>query len=106
MFFIGFFLQFGARVVFSAGASSSVRGILSILSPSMLQVGLTNLGAATEKESYAGLGWDAVTKPELTAIPIISFQEMYGWLILDFFIYLILALYLDNVLKSITLYIA
>jgi hypothetical protein len=30
----------------------------------------------------------------------VSFAQLYGWLILDFFIYLLIGLYLDNVLAS------
>ncbi len=100
-------------------------------------MGLSELGLATQKDSYPGLSWSDVNKldsmgnysfatlsvyqfiswkPLSILTPSIStstiyiynylangtttFAELYGWLILDFFIYLGLAIYCDNVIPS------
>ncbi len=43
MFFLGYFLQMGAGVVYSSNASLLVRDLFALLSPSMLQVTMTRL---------------------------------------------------------------
>ena len=65
----------------------------------MLQVGLSALGTASSKNDYPGLRWNDRNNKNITG-GIVSFNDIYGWLILDFFIYLVLAIYLDNVVKS------
>jgi hypothetical protein len=61
---------------------------------------MLNLGDATQREDSAGLGWDVVNSADATMISAMSFGQLYGWLFLDFLIYLLGALYLDNVLPS------
>eukprot|EP01114_Cavostelium_apophysatum_P020991 TRINITY_DN7191_c0_g1_i5.p1 TRINITY_DN7191_c0_g1~~TRINITY_DN7191_c0_g1_i5.p1 ORF type:complete len:1762 (+),score=405.22 TRINITY_DN7191_c0_g1_i5:86-5371(+) len=100
MFFIGFFLQLAAGIVFATDAPDIVRWIFALVSPSMLQLGLGALGTATSKSSYEGLRWSVRSQPELTSSPGLSFDAMYCWLAADFFVYLLIGLYLDNVLAS------
>jgi hypothetical protein len=60
MFFIGFFLQMGADIVYNSDSEEYQKIILALIPPSLLQIGLNNLGAATERASYAGLSWSDV----------------------------------------------
>jgi len=50
---------------------------------------------------FQGISWEDVDKVPLGGS--ISFSGMYGWLIADFAIYFLLALYLDNVMPSMLL---
>jgi len=100
IFILGFFIQIASAIVYSDSASPTVRNLFSLFSPAVFTVGLQNLGLATEKESYQGLRWSSVNDQEAIPGGVISFAEIYGWLILDFFLYLIIALYLDNVMPN------
>lgn len=100
VFILGFFLLLGGTIVFSVNADNWIRLIFSFFSPTPFSVGLGYLGSATEKEAYPGLSWSEVDNKEVVRGGVISFNQMYGWLILDFFIYLLLALYFDNVIKD------
>lgn len=116
IFIIGFIIQQVAYFVYSIATNGTwewLRPILALFSPSMLSVGLNELGTAVEREGskgkkfislkssqYEGLSWSDITNLSKMTNRVITIQEMYGWLILDFFIYLLLALYLDNVLPS------
>jgi hypothetical protein len=95
VFIIGYFLQLGAAVVYSEKANVNLRNFLALFSPTMLQVGLSALGDATMTDSYPGLSWSSVDDKSVTG-GTMNFNQIYGWIILDFFIYLLLALYLDN----------
>ena len=67
----------GSGVIFAGDPNVHVQNIISLLSPSLLQVGLSNLGAATEKDSSPGLSWDIVNKRELLATSSISFAGKF-----------------------------
>eukprot|EP01117_Protostelium_nocturnum_P005730 TRINITY_DN2068_c0_g1_i1.p1 TRINITY_DN2068_c0_g1~~TRINITY_DN2068_c0_g1_i1.p1 ORF type:complete len:1746 (+),score=587.77 TRINITY_DN2068_c0_g1_i1:107-5344(+) len=95
VFIIGFFMQLVGAIIFNT-SGKGVRAIFSLFSPTILQIGLTNLGAFTSREDDTGLRWSDRNKE----IQNLSFREAYLWLILDFFLYLLIALYLDNVLPN------
>lgn len=102
LFILGFFLLLGAAFIYNSAvnAPAAVRIIFSLFSPSMFQLGLSELGQASSTELSDGIPWSSIGDASILANQSYSFNDMYGWLILDFFIYLLLALYLDNVLPS------
>jgi hypothetical protein len=97
VFIVGFFIQSGGAIVYLKG-DPALKVLFSLFSPSVLQIGLTLLSNATAKDSYPGLSWSDVNKNWPTYD--MSFQKIYLYLVLDSLLYLLLALYLDNVLPS------
>eukprot|EP01114_Cavostelium_apophysatum_P009754 TRINITY_DN2300_c0_g1_i1.p1 TRINITY_DN2300_c0_g1~~TRINITY_DN2300_c0_g1_i1.p1 ORF type:complete len:1800 (+),score=493.64 TRINITY_DN2300_c0_g1_i1:225-5624(+) len=100
VFILGYFLQIGGSIIYSEAADLYLRVIFSLFSPTIFAIALIDLGAATEKSEYPGLRWSIRNDSAATPNGLISYNEMYGWLVLDFFIYLLIALYLDNVVPS------
>lgn len=102
VFIFSFFMLLGAAFIFdkSIGAPKALIIVFSLLSPAMFQLGLSELGTATAKSTYPGLSWSIVSDVNALQNGNYSFADMYAWLILDFFLYLLIALYLDNVLPN------
>ncbi|PRP80817.1 ABC transporter A family member 2 isoform 2 [Planoprotostelium fungivorum] len=95
IFIGGLFLQFGGAAIFQQ-APRGLQILFCFFSPSVFQIGLSNLGAVTTKSDDLGLRWS----DRDTLFQNLSFNQAYGWLILDSLLYLIFALYLDNVLPN------
>jgi ABC-type multidrug transport system fused ATPase/permease subunit len=100
VFILGFFIQLGSTYVFSTIAPRGLRILFSLFSPSLLQVGLSALATATTPGNRPLTWADRDSQSVLGAESTISFNQIYGWLFLDFLLYLVIALYLDNVLPT------
>lgn len=101
IFVLGYFLQLGGSFIFSSPtASEGLKVIFALFSPTIFQVGIVELGEATAREGDKGFSWNDVNNINVNSNGWVTFQDMYLWLFLDFWIYFLLAIYLDNVLPS------
>lgn len=102
IFIIGFFFLLGGAFLFSTSVNAplGVRVLFALFSPSMFELGLNELGSASSSDISVGLRWDQRSSISALQNGNYSFNDMYGWLFLDFVIYFLIALYLDNVLPS------
>lgn len=76
--------------------------IWSIFPPNLLAIGLQYLGDATATKEDQGISWSGRTRcSSADSDCVITMDQIYKWLITTFFLWLLLALYLDNVLKDV-----
>lgn len=105
---IGFIMQ--VSVVAGFPYDSSVSGylpvayIFSFFPPPMLAKGVSDLGSATSAPERTGIRWNQIvsycTNQSYQANCVWPLRDVYCWLMGDFFIYIIIALFLDNVLPD------
>ncbi|KYQ89172.1 ABC transporter A family protein [Tieghemostelium lacteum] len=95
IFLIGIVIQGVASFAFQEDFFVAVRVILSLLPFALLTKGINDLSEASAGSVAVGLRWS-----ERTSNAWFSLQDVYGWFIIDFFVFLIVALYLDNVIQS------
>mmetsp|Transcript_22388 Transcript_22388/g.37501 ORF Transcript_22388/g.37501 Transcript_22388/m.37501 type:complete len:840 (+) Transcript_22388:121-2640(+) len=101
VFLVGLIIQQISSSIYTTTTDDYIRILFSLMPFALLGKGLSDLGTMSAKESDSGMRWsqrfDATV---VTSDNVLSMHELYLWLILDFFIYLILALYLDNVIPG------
>eukprot|EP01132_Coremiostelium_polycephalum_P010315 gene10315-12659_t len=96
IFLVGILIQGIASFAFQEDFFVAVRVILSFLPFALLSKGITDLSDASAGSTADGLRWS-----ERFDNAWFDLNTVYGWLIFDFFLFLILALYLDNVIPNI-----
>ncbi|KAL3528348.1 hypothetical protein ACH5RR_007670 [Cinchona calisaya] len=88
---------------FSNNFSNTYRIIWSIFPPNLLAQGLQLLSHATSTPGDPGVSWNRRTKcaPNDTEC-LITINDIYVWLVSTFFVWLILAIYFDNILPNVS----
>ncbi|KAJ5080784.1 intein-containing abc transporter a family member 1-related precursor [Anaeramoeba ignava] len=84
------------NVIFQSSVPSWVRTILSFLPPVVFSKGVFDLADKTSAPQFHGIRW----ADRGHNASMYSLTTIYNWLILDFVIFFVLALYLDNVVPS------
>eukprot|EP00741_Cyanophora_paradoxa_P000093 tig00000057_g89.t1 len=101
IFVVGIILQSLAQQIYNDAVSLAIGRAFALLPMCLLGKGLKDLGDVSSKQSDVGLRWAERMDAKVTASDNNwSMNNTYQWLILDFFLYLVLALYLDNVIPS------
>ncbi|KAL6073552.1 ABC transporter, ATPbinding domain containing protein [Balamuthia mandrillaris] len=96
VFVSGFIFQLVAEFIYSDSTPALVQYILAFFSPVIFTKGLKDLGTYSDEEADDGLAFSEVDD-YTNDFPL---STIYGWLLLDFVIYWVLALYLDNVVPT------
>ncbi|KAH7443557.1 hypothetical protein KP509_02G040100 [Ceratopteris richardii] len=104
IFIIGFILQLVIAFGFpySNQFSKGLQNLMSLFPSNLLAIGLQYLGDATATKQSDGISWAGRGRCS-TATPdcVITLDQIFRWFVATFFIWFLLALYLDNVLKDI-----
>eukprot|EP01133_Synstelium_polycarpum_P001084 gene1084-1230_t len=95
IFLAGIIIQGFASFAFEESFYTAVRIILSLLPFALLSKGISDLSNASGGSTASGLAWS-----DIGSNAWFSLRDVYGWLIFDFFFFLVIALYLDNVVPS------
>jgi ABC-type multidrug transport system permease subunit len=90
IYLIGVIIQGAGAFVFSEGTNSGIQVIFKLLPFTLLAKGMGDLGDKTATSDDVGLRWD--DRNNYGYFPV---GDVYSWLIIDFFIYLGLALIYD-----------
>lgn len=97
VFVIGLLVLLVASAIYTEDMYPAVIGIINLLSPGPAALALSVLGSATKSQDSPGLSW---SDRSIQYNGVMSLNDVYMWLGIDFFIYLAIALYLDNVLPT------
>ncbi|KAH0691990.1 hypothetical protein KY290_020167 [Solanum tuberosum] len=105
IFIIGFMTQLVTAFGFpySENFSKSYRIIWSLFPPNLLAQGLQLLAGATATPEDPGVSWSGRTKCAFNDTEcVITMNEIYIWLVSTFFLWFVLAIYLDNTIPNIS----
>lgn len=105
IFIIGFMTQLVTAFGFpySADYSKSYRIIWSLFPPNLLAQGLQLLAEATATPEDPGISWSGRTKCAFNDTEcVITMNEIYILLVSTFFLWFVLAIYLDNTIPNIS----
>ncbi|KAF2073005.1 hypothetical protein CYY_005683 [Polysphondylium violaceum] len=95
IFLIGIVIQGVAAFAFTEDFFPVVRVIFSLLPFALLSKGIDDLSNAAIGSTANGLRWS-----QRFDNAWFDLNTVYGWFIIDFFFYFVLALYLDNVIET------
>ncbi|XP_010931289.1 ABC transporter A family member 2 isoform X2 [Elaeis guineensis] len=103
IFIVGFLTQLVTTFGFpyTDSFSKTYRVIWSLFPPNLLAKALDLLGNATATSQDKGISWKG--RGECTAHEpdcVINIQDIYEWLISTFFLWFVLAIYLDNIIPN------
>ncbi|XP_016475518.1 ABC transporter A family member 2 isoform X1 [Nicotiana tabacum] len=104
-FIVGFMTQLVTAFGFpySKKYSKSYRIIWSLFPPDLLAQGLQLLADATATPEDPGVSWSGRTKCAFNDTEcVITMNEIYLWLMSTFFLWFVLAIYLDNIIPNIS----
>ncbi|KAJ8536452.1 hypothetical protein K7X08_034853 [Anisodus acutangulus] len=104
-FIVGFMTQLVTAFGFpySKKYSKSYRIIWSLFPPDLLAQGLQLLADATATPEDPGVSWNGRTKCAFNDTEcVLNMNEIYIWLVSTFFLWLVLAIYLDNTVPNIS----
>lgn len=96
VFLFSFVLLILGGSVYLPTTSTGVQLIFALFSPAMFAKGLNDLDYATRRDSDPGISWSARSSYSSTW----PLPSLWAGFFADFCIYLLLALYLDNVVPS------
>lgn len=107
--FFVFIVGFVTQIVTTSGfpyndsISHTVRIIWSFFSPNLLAQGVSILSGATATPEEAGVRWSrrAICAPNDDGC-VITMDDIYKWLTGTFFLWVVLAIYLDNILPDVS----
>ncbi|XP_015068163.1 ABC transporter A family member 2 [Solanum pennellii] len=105
IFIVGFMTQLVTAFGFpySENFSKSYRIIWSLFPPNLLAQGLQLLAGATATPEDPGVSWSGRTKCAFNDTEcVITMNEIYIWLVVTFFLWFVLAIYLDNIIPNIS----
>ncbi|KAL2613565.1 hypothetical protein R1flu_025257 [Riccia fluitans] len=103
VFIVGFLTQLVTAFGFPYDKtfSSSIRFVWSIFPPNLLAIGLEYLGTATATKQDPGISLSNITKCSVgNEDCVLTMSDIYSWLAATFCVWLVLALYFDNVLPD------
>ncbi|MCD7455438.1 ATP-binding cassette sub- A member 2 [Datura stramonium] len=104
-FIVGFMTQLVTAFGFpySKKYSKSYRIIWSLFPPDLLAQGLKLLADATATPEDPGVSWSGRTKCAFNDTEcVLSMNDIYIWLVSTFFLWFVLAIYLDNTVPNIS----
>ncbi|XP_009759241.1 ABC transporter A family member 2 [Nicotiana sylvestris] len=104
-FIVGFMTQLVTAFGFpySKKYSKSYRIIWSLFPPDLLAQGLQLLADATATPEDPGVSWSGRTKCAFNDTEcVITMNEIYVWLVSTFFLWFVLAIYLDNIIPNVS----
>jgi len=97
LFLIGVFMQSFASFIFTEDVNPGIHAVFSLFPFVLLAKGLGDLGEDTASELDKGLRFSEISDAEKHFFPL---SLVYGLLAMNFFLYLLLAIYVDNVRYS------
>ncbi|BBN17980.1 ABC-2 type transport system permease protein [Marchantia polymorpha subsp. ruderalis] len=103
IFVVGFLTQLVTAFGFPYDKqfSSGLRGLWSLFPPDLLAIGLKYLGDATATKQDAGISFKDIDKCSIGNDDcVLTMSQIYIWLAATFVVWLLLALYFDNVLPD------
>lgn len=103
IFIVGFLTQLVTTFGFpyAQSYSKSFRFVWSLFSPNLLAKALDMLGSATSTNEHPGISWHRRSQcTENEPLCVITIENIFEWFISTFFLWLALAIYLDNVLPD------
>uniref|UniRef100_A0A2P2KTL6 ABC transporter family protein n=1 Tax=Rhizophora mucronata TaxID=61149 RepID=A0A2P2KTL6_RHIMU len=103
LFIIGFLTQIVTLVGFPYKKQFSriIRNVWSLYPPNLLAAAVDLLVQATATPEDAGISWSRRDKCSLDDTEcVITINDVYIWLISTFFVWLVLAIYFDNVIPN------
>ncbi|XVF51954.1 hypothetical protein PTKIN_Ptkin04bG0225500 [Pterospermum kingtungense] len=103
IFIIGFFTQVSTTNGFPyrAGFKKTLRNIWSLFPPNLLAQALKLLSDATSTPKGKGVSWRRRTKCAPNAEGcVMTINDVYIWLVATFFVWVVLAIYLDNIIPN------
>ncbi|WCJ35971.1 ABC transporter A family member 2 [Euphorbia peplus] len=108
VFIVGFFTQLVTLFGFPYGldTAKAMRTIWSFFSPNLLAVSVNLLAQATSTPEDSGISWSGRKKcqadSERSAVEDcrISINDVYLWLLATYFLWCVLAIYLDNIIPN------
>eukprot|EP00253_Pinus_taeda_P023624 PITA_23624 len=104
VYIIGFITQLVTTNgdLYSNTYSKSYRAIWSFFPPNLFAQGLNLLGDATATGQDEGISWSSRSKcPSADSGCVIQMDDIFKWLTATFFLWFILAIYLDNALPDV-----
>uniref|UniRef100_A0A2N9H431 ABC transporter domain-containing protein n=1 Tax=Fagus sylvatica TaxID=28930 RepID=A0A2N9H431_FAGSY len=86
---------------YTTSISSAIRAVWSLFPPNLLAQALSLLSKATSTSQDSGISWSGRTKcaPNDTEC-VITINDIYIWLVATFFVWFVLAIYLDNIIPN------
>ncbi|XVF51956.1 hypothetical protein PTKIN_Ptkin04bG0225700 [Pterospermum kingtungense] len=104
IFIIGFFTQLPTTLGFPYGSkkySKTLQNIWSFFPPNLLAQALKLLADATSTPDGKGISWTSRTKcAPYEQGCVLTINDIYIWLVATFFVWVVLAIYLDNIIPN------
>eukprot|EP01130_Rhizamoeba_saxonica_P017887 TRINITY_DN8798_c0_g1_i1.p1 TRINITY_DN8798_c0_g1~~TRINITY_DN8798_c0_g1_i1.p1 ORF type:complete len:1347 (+),score=353.90 TRINITY_DN8798_c0_g1_i1:25-4041(+) len=95
IYLIGILVQGATTLIYGESTDDIIIYLFNLLPFVLLAKGLGDLGSQSQNSDSVGLRFSQINDSDLYFFPL---QDVYIWLIVDTLIFLVLALYLDNVI--------